>query len=152
MKRIRHNTPTIEQVIEIVEGHGLTLTEFTTYQRAMPQKRALIHKATLDIFEKLQPSEPTLSKLLGINRSKVRRMRQGEDVDQLPAHYSQDEISVLREMLMNGQGYGAISDVLQRSPCAIKDMASKNGATMKKVNPDLYQQRVTSGWGLRKQF
>lgn len=137
---------TIIQITEIAERHELTLHEFTNYQRMMPDKRARVHAATLEVFEKLRPSEQALANLLCINRSKVRRMRSGADNDQLPSHCSPDELVMIRQLIEQSTNYKQISEKIQRSEWAVRNIAVKNKVNMKKVNPDFYLERKAATW------
>lgn len=146
------NHITLEHITKILQSFGLEMSEFRNYQKAMPDKRRLIHVATLAIFATLKLPEYRLASLLKIDRGKLRRMRSGADVDQLPSQYSKEEIETVREMVLSGNTYATIAEAIGRSPQSVQAIAVKSGNTLKKINPSLYYERVCIGWEKRNEF
>lgn len=82
---------------KILIKRNLTLNDFRTYEKQMPEMRKRLHEVIRQLVDQKEVTILALSKELVCDRGKIYRMYYGWDAADLPQRWSKSEDEIIRE-------------------------------------------------------
>jgi hypothetical protein len=127
---------------KILIKKNLTLNDFRTYEKQMPEMRKRLHTVIKSLIDEKGITFMALSKELVCDRGKVYRMYYGWDSEDLPQRWAKEEDDIIRENYQK-KTCQQIAEILNRTKGGVsyrmKLFGLRKKKVLKNVTPNLGQ-------------